>query len=239
MINFDWSQITRYGLIEALMPLGSKIVDQRVTVRQVQSMLRQAIKSQIPVSVVSRKETKHGRNWIAVGGEYRSDHDRWYKRCIRILLVYHPEDHHIDINDYRWRSICRNIADTIMHEIIHLRQYRARNFKNILGYQSTAYLARKRREQEYLGHPDEIGAYAFNIACELHDQFGGNIRRAQTYLNRNHGFRKKRSNMYSYLKHFDNDHDHPVIRRLKRKITHYLPYAALGRPFKTTDHLHR
>jgi hypothetical protein len=45
--------------------------------------------------------------------------------------------------------------------------------------------------------------------------------------------------MYSYLRYFDNDHKHPVIRRLKRKITHYLPYAELGRPFKTADHLTR
>jgi hypothetical protein len=239
MIHFDWSQITRQGLIEALKPLGPHIVGQRVTVQQVQGMLRKVIKSQAPISVVRTQATKFGRNWIAVGGEYRSDHDRWYKKCMKIVLVYHPQDHYININAYRWGKIYRNIADTIMHEIVHLRQYRARNFKHIPGYQSTAYLARKRREQEYLGHPDEIGAYAFNIACELHDQFRGNIRRAQSYLNRNLGFGKRRSNMYGYLRHFDNDHNHPVIRRLKRKITHYLPYAALGQPFKTTDHMSR
>lgn len=239
MIHFDWSQITRQGLIEALKPLGPQIVGQRVTVQQVQGMLRKVIKSQAPISVVRTQATKFGRNWIAVGGEYRSDHDRWYKKCMKIVLVYHPQDHYININAYRWGKIYRNIADTIMHEIVHLRQYRARNFKHIPGYQSTAYLARKRREQEYLGHPDEIGAYAFNIACELHDQFRGNIRRAQSYLNRNLGFGKRRSNMYGYLRHFDNDHNHPVIRRLKRKITHYLPYAALGQPFKTTDHMSR
>lgn len=239
MIHFDWSQITRHGLIEALKPLGPQIVGQRVTVQQVQGMLRKVIKSQAPISVVRTQATKFGRNWIAVGGEYRSDHDRWYKKCMKIVLVYHPQDHYININAYRWGKIYRNIADTIMHEIVHLRQYRARNFKHIPGYQSTAYLARKRREQEYLGHPDEIGAYAFNIACELHDQFRGNIRRAQSYLNRNLGFGKRRSNMYGYLRHFDNDHNHPVIRRLKRKITHYLPYAALGQPFKTTDHMSR
>ena len=239
MTHFDWSQITRYGLIQALAPLGSKIVGKKVTVREVQGMIRQVIKSLMPIYVISSRESKHGRNWIAVGGEYWSEYDRWHRRCIKIQLVYHPEDHHLDITAYRWRRICRNIADTIMHEIIHLRQYRARNFKDIPGYQSTAYLVRQRREQEYLGHPDEIGAYAFNIACELHDQFRGNIRRAQAYLNRNHGARKKRSSLGSYLRYFDNDHDHLVIRRLKRKISRYLPYAALGRPFKTTDHMHR
>ena len=239
MTHFDWSQITRYGLIEALMPLGSQIVDQKITVRRVQGILRGCLKSLMPIYVISSRESKHGRNWIAVGGEYWSDRDRWYRRCIKLVLVYHPEDNHIHINRYRWRRICRNIADTVMHEIIHLRQYRARKFKTIPGFQSTAYLARQRREQEYLGHPDEIGAYAFNIACELHDQFGGNIRRAQAYLNQDRGGRKKRSSLGAYLRNFDHDHQHPVIRRLKRKISHYLPYAASGRPFRSNDHLNR
>ena len=77
MTHFDWSQITRYGLIEALMPLGSQIVDQKITVRRVQGILRGCLKSLMPIYVVSAKDPKHGRNWIDVGGGYWSDRDRW------------------------------------------------------------------------------------------------------------------------------------------------------------------
>jgi hypothetical protein len=30
---------------------------------------------------------------------------------------------------------------------------------------------------------------------------------------------------------------HPVMKKLKRKVIYYLPYAEIGKPFKTSDYL--
>jgi len=110
-------------------------------------------------------------------------------------------------------------------------------FKDIPGYQSTAYYARDRKEQEYYGHKDEMGAFAFNIACELHDKFGNNFDAAKHYLDNNLSKRAKKSCWHKYMKTFDWNHNHPVIRSMKKKIIRNLPYAQIGKPFKTPDHL--
>jgi hypothetical protein len=41
-----------------------------------------------------------------------------------------------------------------------------------------------------------------------------------------------------YLDTFDHDHDHKVIRKLKKKVVNYIPNAIeLGKPYKTSDWL--
>ena len=135
--------------------------------------------------------------------------------------------------------MCYSIADTIMHEVIHMRQYRRRNFKDIPGYYSTASLAKKRNEQVYLGHDDEIDAYSFNIACQLLDRFSGNRKEIANYLNKDFGDKRlKKDGFKMYMDTFDHDHGHRVIRKLKKKVINYLPNAEeLGKPYKTSDWL--
>jgi len=38
-----------------------------------------------------------------------------------------------------------------------------------------------------------------------------------------------------YLKAFDYNHDHKIIKRLKKRVIRYLPNAELGRPYRTAD----
>lgn len=238
MVAFNWNKITRPGLIKALAPIGPSVIGKSVKVSYLQNLLRRYIKQQVPVSVRSDRDPRFPRNFVAVGGQYSNTQDRRRQRSIEIRIWYHPWDSVICLTARRWRRLCCSIADTVMHEIIHMRQFRARNFRYSNDYQSTAALPRQRQEQQYLGNSDEIGAYAFNIACYLHDRFRGDRRRILAYLKQNLG-RRSVSCLQDYLKYFDDNHDHPVIRRLKRKIIRYLPYAELGRPFKTTNHLDR
>ena len=128
-------------------------------------------------------------------------------------------------------------ADVFMHELIHMRQFRSRNFKAIPGYQSKAELARDRKEQNYYGDRDEMGAYAFNTACELLDRFGYNPTRIIRYLDGFECSRHKNSWWYQYMKTFDWNHNHPIIRRMRNLVLRQLENAYLGKPFKTTDHL--
>jgi hypothetical protein len=179
-------------------------------------------------------------NTVWIGGTYYSDWDEEKQKCIEIVLVYPLFDDHICMTHKRFRGMCYTIADTMLHEIIHMRQYRRRNFKIIPDYASTAERDELRAEQSYLGCRDEIDAYGFNIACELYDKFKGDVSKIIDYLNENQKGKRRRHNSWRmYLKAFQHDHDHPIIHRLKKKIVRYLPQAQVGKPYRNKDWIAR
>ena len=116
-----------------------------------------------------------------------------------------------------------------------MRQFRRREFKDLPDYPSTARRESKRKEQRYLGNSDEIDAYSFNIACELIDQYK-NTNNIVKHLSVNQKNKKvKHDSWFIYLKAFDHDHDHPVIKKVKKKVLHYLPNAEIGKPYRNRD----
>jgi hypothetical protein len=235
---FNWSQLTRGSLYSMLYKAGKDIVGKKLAVEDIQSILSKHIKKHIPIKVVSDRDPVTAPGYIYVGGTYYSILDRKNRsRFLEVIFSYHLLDEHLKITQYKWSRICHLFADTVLHEVIHTRQYRARNFKDIPGYESTAYYAKDRRQQEYYGDRDEMGAHSFNIACELYDRFGDNFSLAKQYLDSNDYKRHKRTTWFRYMKTFEHDHTHKIIRRMKRKILNQMPYAQIGKPFLTNCHL--
>ena len=235
--QFNWSLLNRYNLYSMLYSARAKVVNKKLTVDKIHAILRKHVKSHLPIRVKLDRDANNDAGIIYVGGLYDSIKDRKGSRAIELVLSYNPNDSHIKLTSYRWTRMCWLFADTILHEIIHMRQYRARSFKPIPGYQSTAQYAKERKEQEYYGDKDEIGAFSFNIACELYDRFGNDYGQAVKYMNSDEAKRHKRTTYYRYLKTFDFNHNHPIIKTVKKRIKFYLPYAPYGKPFVTTDHL--
>jgi hypothetical protein len=236
--DFNWSQLDRTNLYTMLYTAGTDIVGQKMSVKLLHKRLSAHIKSCLPVTVKKwQYDYKQDPGFPYMGGSYDSVQDRRGKpKFIEVVLSYHPADQDVQITRYRWRRLCSLFADTILHEIVHMRQYRSRNFKDIPGYESTAYYHRQRLDQEYYGHRDEMGAFSFNIACEMLDRFGLNpvaIRRYMDTLTS----RTKKGTFTKFLATFDWDHDHIKVRQMKKKVLGQLEYAAIGRPFKTTTHL--
>jgi hypothetical protein len=221
-----------------LYELKSKIVDKRLPIAEINSMVSKHIKAHLPIKVTSSrfKPVKPGEVWI--GGAYHSYLDNLgNKRFIEVELVFPTTADTMKTSLYRWERMCRLFADTVLHEIIHTRQYRARNFKDIPGYESTAYYAKDRREQEYYGHRDEMGAHSFNLAQELIDKFGFEISDIKEYLDSPVLKRVRPNSWGRFMKAFEYDHSHPKVVQMKRKIMTQLENAYLGKPFKTTNHL--
>jgi hypothetical protein len=234
---FNWSLLDRASLYTMLYKLKPVIVGQEFHVNELQKLLRSHIKQHLPVKVTMKKDHSYQPKQVYIGGAYYADHDISGKQHIEIVFGYNAVQETVKITATKWKRICVLFADTVLHEIIHLRQYRSRSFKYIPGYLSTAYYAKDRKEQEYYGHKDEMGAFAFNIACELYDQFSDNFDIAKLYLDSNAVKKRKKTCWYRLLKSFDYDHNHPIIRKLKRKILKNLPYAKIGKPFKTDNWL--
>ena len=234
---FNWSLLDRGMLYSMLYQLKDQLVGKRLSIDQITGILSKHIKQHLPVKVTSSriKEAKSGEVWI--GGMYHSDYDRkGYSRFIEVQLAY-PEEDTLKISEYRFKRICIVFADVMLHEIIHTRQFRARNFKPIPIYQSNAQYAKDRKQQEYYGDRDEMGAHSFNLACDMIDMFGFDPVAIAEFMDKKQPNRKRKTMWQRFLAAFENNHNHCKVRQMKLKILKQLEYANIGKPFKTTDYL--
>jgi len=238
--SFDWSILDRHLIVDMVGYLGPALINKSVPVLTFTQTVRSLLKSlEIPIKIRTQYSKKTQENSVWVGGLYDSGHDQNDKVSIYLILQYNSSRKNIKISKTNFNRLSRSIADTILHEVIHLRQYRRRQYIDIPGYHSTAQLARKRTEQIYLGHSDEIDAYSFNIACQLVDKFSSDQKKIINYLNSNQEDKRKKSNSFKmYLEAFDHNHDHRIIKKLKKKVLNYMPNAMeIGKPYRTTDWL--
>lgn len=238
--KFDWSLLDRQGLIDALVLIAPKVVNKQLKVDTYHRIFANHIKSILPVIVAKRSDKKVEFNCSYLGGAYYSDYDKARQKCIEIVLVYNPFDEFITVSRAKFNRLCNLFADTILHEVIHMRQHRRRKFKDLPDYASTAEKDEQNQEQSYLGKSDEIDAYGFNIACELISKFHGDEHSIIDYLNEDQSKKRRRSNCWrEYLKAFDHDHNHIIIKRLKKKVIRYLPHAHAGRPYRNKEWISR
>ena len=234
--SFDWSQIDRQTLFDVIYLLRDSIVGHTIPVQKFQDQVIRHIKSYFPIKASKVRDPAVSKSWVYIGGFYYSGDDEDRTASIGLCLAYHPKEHHITMTSRRFSRFCIGFADTVLHEVIHMRQFRKRKFKPLPDYASTASRTKQRNEQSYLGNNDEIDAYAFNIACELGDKFNGNTRKIVNYLNENQkGLRRVHNSYRMYLKAFGHDHNHPVIQHVKKRVVYYLPKAKLGRPFRKSE----
>jgi flagellar hook protein FlgE len=220
--------------------LAPEVVNQKLSITDFHKKITNHLKKFVPIRFKKGFNNKVEPNLCWVGGTYYSDRDMDKAKSIEILFEYPAYSKTICITGKRFRGTCYTIADTLLHEIIHMRQYRRRKFKILPDYASTAEKTELRQEQSYLGCSDEIDAYSFNIACELVDKFGRNQTRIINYLNENQKGKRRRHNSWRmYLKAFQHDHNHPIIQRVKKKIVRYLAAAEMGRPYRNKDWIDR
>ena len=234
-IIFDWSTLDRNSIISHVMAVSPLLVGTKIPAVVVHSILKNNLKELAPFKIKRTYTYKVDPGIPYIGGSYYSYLDQEYDRCIEICFYYFDEDTAIKFKRSQLYETAVLIADTVLHEIMHMRQYRRRKFKSLPDYKSKAYKSDIRKEQAYLGNTDEIDAYAFNIACELHEKFKGNHDEILGYLNQCLKKYRHRNHWKIYLKAFEYDHNHPIIKRLKKKIVGYLPSAARGKPYKTNE----
>lgn len=235
--TFNWSELTRSELSSYFYLIKDKIVGRKLTPDQIQKIISNHVKKLLPVKVVKVIDASNKCGYIYMGGVYHSLNDKASRAAIELNLNYHPNETELCITNYRYQRMSRRFADIIMHEMIHMRQFRSRNFKMIPGYQSTAEYASDRKKQEYFGDRDEMGAFAFNTACEMIDRFGYDPTTIKRYMDSNGATRHRNSWWYDYLKAFEFNHNHNIIRRMKKKVLRQLENAYYGKPFRTTNHL--
>lgn len=234
-ISFDYSSLNRDIIALTLYELKPQITKIPLTPYQIHLLLTRHLKKHFPLRFKKNYNDRALPNTVYVGGLYNSWFDQERKKCIELIFEY-PKQKKLIITPQKFSSLCYNVADTILHEIIHMRQFRRRDFKILPDYASNAEKRELRQEQAYLGASDEIDAYSFNIACELLDKFGHHHKKILRYLNENQKNKRRRPNTWRmYLKAFQHDHNHIIIKRVKKKVIRYLPQAENGRPYRNKD----
>lgn len=235
-IKFDWSSIDRNNLINLFKEIKKDVIGKKLTPYKLHRIISKHIKQHLPIKITKSLSSNVKSESVTVGGFYYSWLDRKKYRAIEIQFQFDMFAKYIKLSDYKFNKLATNFSDIVLHEIIHLRQFRSRNFKYLPEYPSTAESYKQRQKQIYLGDRDEIDAYAFNIACELSDRFGFNQNVIAKYLDINLNDNRKIKDCWKmYLDTFDYDHQHPVIKKLKSKVIKYLPNAELGKPFKNKE----
>ena len=237
--SYDWSVWDRESIIEMVYEARDLVVHQNLTVNQFHEVLTKHIKRHMPIRSRKSREPQVDQNKVFIGGAYYPGWDKDRQKSIELALAYHPHDRKLEMPTRNFTRVCNRVADVLLHEIIHMRQARKRKFKEIPGYQSKAESTKLRQQQEYFGDPDEIDAYAFNMACELHDKFNGNMRDIVDYLNKEQRrYRKTWDTWCSYLKAFNWDQNHRIIRKLKKRCIYYLNRSQISKPVQSKDWIH-
>ena len=211
-MGFNWSLLTRDNIAGLVWSLHEKLTKQELTPRQFHNILTTHLRQYIPIKTKKVLNTTVNPGQVWVGGTYYSDYDQDREKCIEVWLVYHTRDSSINLTKQRFNKLCYTIADTILHEIIHMRQFRRRKFKNLPDYPSNA------------------------SRCELMYQFKNDQLKIIKYLNLDQKRSRTKFNTWKmYLRAFDHDHDHLIIKRVKKKVIRYLPLAEVGKPYRNQD----
>lgn len=101
---------------------------------------------------------------------------------IELVLVLNNEDDPITINNKDWKFLEHQVTQTLEHEMIHREQAKKRIGKNCMPIYHQ-HMDEEQKRIVYLSDPDEIDAYANDVALDLlcHYTYMGAYARLREY----------------------------------------------------------
>jgi len=171
------------------------------------------------IQVVRTPDLKEGE--LSISAHYEPDFDEEGDIAIFIKILFSKEGP----ASFTWsknskKYFLNKLKDALKHEVLHMKQHRDRNFHP----GADGYISDKGTEKEYMSRPDEIEAYAMNIGDEFIRKVGKDgavdlLRMAKKTAQ----FKTKvgqflSPDLLAYFALFNFDSNHPVIKRLLKKI---------------------
>ena len=181
-------------------------------------------------STTVRTHAQLDKSQISIVGFYDIEGDQEWQEDksadypIEIFLLFSPKDKKLSFVKDDVARLSYGLADTIVHERLHMDQAKARNYKQVPHKKKYVHKVENIQIGSYLARDDEIEAYALNIALALKDHFHTQKERFD--------FLKRPKQGVIQDPHFDQYLDvfgfgHPVVKRLFKKIVGYLNNAKL------------
>lgn len=209
---------TRKEVLEILEDIKPHIVNRFFSVDELVQDLGVFIGQRFNIDVKHAEASQVDQNDIELNGFYDGGLDEAGDVPIEIYLITNPMQDVMIIDDNQFEIISRKIADTLSHEVIHMSQFRARDFLEVERIEYTDIEEDSEEDERwYLSSPDEINAYAYNIANELLDK--NDLTVVMQKLNKIKDISIEDSvNLWAYVNAFEKNTSHPVLRRLIKKV---------------------
>lgn len=213
---------SRKHLLPILDELSSEIVDRIIPLDELVDKLGLFISDRFRIDVMHASSQTALPGSMLINADYDQEKDERNRVSIRIILITYPDEKSFLWDEEQYGYVCKQIADTIIHEMVHMRQCRLRDFEDYF-FEKDTFETDKEEAQYYLGNNDEIDAYAYNIASELLDQ--RNLKEANHALsNPSKVTLEVSANLWAYMNTFDHNVNHPAIRKLIKKIYKHLTH---------------
>lgn len=205
---------SREQVFQVCTPLSKIIIDQVYTEKEFVKVLGNFIATKFSVNVAHSSAPGVDPGDINLAAYYDFIEDEFCKTAIELVLITNNGDKFIILDQEKYERFIKCLADSLAHELVHMRQARARDFISP-GYDNVSEDGDEHEhEMNYLSNPDEIDAYAHNIAVELKDN-----RDPFQKLNNPTSISIEESlNLWVYVNTFGQDINNPVMKRLLKKI---------------------
>ena len=212
------------SIIKTIASARSKIVGKSITPPNLAKAIQKTVERTYGVEVTVQYATALKAGDMSANAYYDQDADLKGDPAVEVELIFSPEDKkEMNIDDVGFDELSSNVAKVIAHELLHKSQATSRGFVKPRPFTVKGVTSPKQQKaQEYLGKSDEIEAYGHNIAVELLKNYGSRKNSLTALRNFVKIPPNKSPDMYAYLVTFGMDKNHPVLKKLVKKIILYL-----------------
>jgi hypothetical protein len=206
----------------------NKFANQPINPTQVANHLKKIVGNNTIISIVRGDDVES--NHIGLMAYYDPDEDEDEEKPFELVLHFNRNDKQVIMDNSEWREFASQVIEFLQHEIIHQHQYRSRDFIQNRPYRSNATDPAQKAAQEYQGNPDEVEAYAHNLASELMRKTQGNTDQvlrllrnfSNTAMSRDQAGKLLSPTLFGYFQDFGFNTQHPVLKSLMKKTYQYV-----------------
>jgi hypothetical protein len=198
-------------LYNRMLAYGNKIKERELTPVEITKILRRFVGT-TDIKIKTNRDIHVDDNQVIIGGCYDPGEDQSNFSSITIYVNFNPSQIKIAISVIDWPRLCVELIECVEHEKVHQRQYRKRKFdvcNSVFVSMSTD--QSKKLDQEYLGSLDEIDAYSYSLATEIHLKYNP--------LELTYNYCRKSSLYKMYVAAFGSDHI--IVKQFKQRAINY------------------
>lgn len=202
---------TRDDIREVCRDLQPMVADQFFAIKDLINILADFIAKRFSVNVMHSQAMQVDPGDINLAAYYDSTEDEFCKISIELVLITNTRDKIILVTDELFNIFVTRLADCLIHELVHMKQARARDFIETAYDECRDSLG---DEVDYLSNPDEIDAYSYNIADELSENSEPlKLLAAPTSVSIDESL-----NLWVYVNTFGVTDGNPTLKKLLKKV---------------------
>ena len=211
-------------IVKAMEPARSKIVGKPITPANVAKTVEKALGKKFNLVVTLEFVTALKTGDMSANAYYDQDEELEGNPSIEVELLFSSKDKKgMDIDDVGFDELSSHMAKVIVHEMLHKTQAKVRGYVKPRPFKVSGIDDPKiAKSQEYLGNSDEIDAYGHNIAVELLKIYCSRKDSLTALRNFVRIPPDKSPDLFGYLVVFGMDKNHPVLKKLVKKVILFL-----------------